>query len=338
LGEVEPDEAGPDPCFVASKYKIPPEKIIVLSRNENPYGPSQKVFEALNGIELNRYPNSDEFMDALSIYTRYPSDNIVVGAGLDEIITTTSRLFLRPGDKSVIPIPTYGFYSSAVQLCGVLPIYLENGFNFDFDNEFIDDAKMIFLCTPNNPTGHLIPEKTVRRIAESTRGIVFLDEAYVEFAQKSLLKLVKRYDNIVIGRTLSKAFGLAGLRLGYAIAPEWIVERYRRISPLFSISSFSLAAGIVALNDLDHMRKSVAKIISERTRLLDKIKGACPSQANFLFIQTEKKSRQVAERLLSRGVIIRDCSSFPGSGEHRIRVTIGTPEENNKFLELFNQY
>ncbi|MCJ7445067.1 MAG: histidinol-phosphate transaminase [Methanotrichaceae archaeon] len=338
IQELEPDEAGPDPSFVSAKYGIPLEKIIILSRNENPFGPSPKVLKVLNGISLNRYPNPTEFIEALSIYSGYPVENIVVGAGMDEVITTITRLFLKPGDESLIPSPTYGYYSNAVKLCGALPIYLKDNFSFHIGTEVLEKVKIIFLCSPNNPTGSVMPEKTICRIAESTEAIIFLDEAYVEFAEKHLIKLVEKYDNLIVGRTLSKAFGLAGLRLGYAIAPELIAKQYRCVAPLFSISSPSLAAGVAALKDLSHMRKSVAKIISERNRLLNRIRGACPSQANFLFIKTAEKSKKVTERLLSQGVIIRDCSSFPGCGDHCIRVTVGTTEENNRFLELFAQH
>ena len=226
-------------------------------------------------------------------------------------------------------------YGLAARFCGALPVHQPRLPGFAVDPNTPDGMKMIFLCSPNNPTGNLVSEETVRSIAESTEGIIYLDEAYAEFAEKSLLKLVKDYDNLVVGRTLSKAFGLAGLRLGYAVAPEWIAEQYRRIAPLFSISSLSLAAGVVSLNDLEYMRQTVSKIILERERLLDSLKNANPSQGNFLFIHTREKSDLVMERLLSKGVVIRDCSSFPGSDGHCIRVTVGTPEQNERFLRAY---
>jgi len=174
---------------------------------------------------------------------------------------------------------------------------------------------MVFLCSPNNPTGNSLSERIVREMAESTKGIVFLDEAYAEFAEKNLLKLVRDYDNLIVGRTLSKAFGLAGLRLGYAVAPEWIAEQYRRIAPLFSISSLSLAAGLAALHDLEYMKESVGKIVGERERMRSVI-DAFPSQGNFLYLQTLERSSLVAERLLGQGIAVRDCSIFPGAGDH----------------------
>ena len=167
----------------------------------------------------------------------------MVGAGMDEVISIMARLFLGRDDRALIPIPTYTYYALVVRLCGGEPVYRHRLAGFDVDPDVsLEKTKMIFLCSPNNPTGNALSEKTVRAIAESTEGVVFLDEAYAEFAEGSLLELVNDYDNLVVGRTLSKAFGLAGLRLGYAVAPPWIAEQYRRTAPLFSISSLSLAA------------------------------------------------------------------------------------------------
>jgi histidinol-phosphate aminotransferase len=273
-------------------------------------------------------------LESLAKYTGYPEENIITGAGMDGIIITIARLFLGQGDRALISVPTYNVYGLAARFCGALPVHQPRIPGFEVDPNIPDGMKMIFLCSPNNPTGNLVSEETVRSIAENTDGIIFLDEDYAEFAEKNLMKLVRDYDNLVVGRTLSKAFGLAGLRLGYAVAPEWIAEQYRRITPLFSISSLSLAAGVASLNDLEYMKQTVSKIVLERERLLGSLKDAFPSQGNFLFIHTSEKSSLVMEWLLRKGIVIRDCSSFPGSDCHRIRVTVGTPEQDNRFLRL----
>jgi histidinol-phosphate aminotransferase len=336
LTELEPDEAGPDPTEISSRYGLDLDQILVMSRNENPYGPSPKVWEALRGVRIHRYPDSRPFLDALSDYTGYPKKNIVAGAGMDEVITTVARLFLGKGDKALIPIPTYSLYSLAVRLCGAKPVYQQRLKGFELDPEIPDGLKLIFLCSPNNPTGNAISEEMVRTVAESTDAIVFMDEAYAEFADKSLIKMVGDHENLIIGRTMSKAFGLAGLRLGYAVAPEWIAEQYRRISPLFSISGLSLAAGAAALEDVEYMKRSVSKIRSERDRIQSRIEGALSSQGNFLYIETTARSREVTESLLKRGIVVRDCSPMPGAGENHIRVTVGTPEQNERFLEAYS--
>jgi histidinol-phosphate aminotransferase len=179
---------------------------------------------------------------------------------------------LGTGDKALIPVPTYNLYGLATRLCGAVPIYRPMLPGSEIDTNLPRDAKMIFLCSPNNPTGSTISEQTVRAVAESTNGIVFFDEAYAEFTKKSLIKLVHSYDNLMVGRTLSKAFGLAGLRLGYALAPAWMAKEYRRAAPLFSIGSLSLAAGEAALQDLEYMRASVGKISAERERMRRSVK------------------------------------------------------------------
>lgn len=335
LSEVEPDEAGLDLAVVCRRYGIAPESIIMMNRNENAYGPSPRVKETLRDVPLHTYPDSSLFLESLAKYTGYQEKSIITGAGMDEIIITISRLFLGRKDRALIPVPTYNLYDLAARLCGALPLHQPRLPGFEVNPEIPDGMKMIFLCSPNNPTGNLVSEETVRSIAESTDGIVFLDEAYAEFAEKNLLALVKDYDNLVVGRSLSKAFGLAGLRLGYAVAPEWIAEQYRHIAPMFSISSLSLAAGAVSLNDLEYMRQTVSKIIRERERLFNSLKDAFPSQGNFLFVHTREESRLVTERLLSKGIVIRDCASFSGAYDHCIRVTIGTPKQNERFLRAY---
>ncbi len=334
LADLVPDESGPDLKDVSSKCRIPEDKIAVLSLNENPYGPSPNVWKALKDVPLNRYPDYKPFLKALSNYAEYPEENIVVGAGMDEIITTIARLFLGQGDKALIPVPTYNLYGLAASLCGALPVYRPRLQGFEVDLDIPDGIKMIFLCTPNNPTGNSLSEKSARTIAESAKGIVFLDEAYVEFAESNLLKLVRDYENLVVGRTLSKAFGLAGMRLGYAVAPEWIAEQYRRIAPLFSISSLSLAAGVAALQNFKYMKESVGKIVGERERIRSRI-DTYPSEGNFLYLQTKERSNLVAEQLLCQGIMVRDCSNFPGAGEHCLRVSVGTPEQNDRFLDAY---
>jgi histidinol-phosphate aminotransferase len=332
LARLEEDEAGPDPAEVSKRYGIPLDRIAVLSRNENPYGPSPRVQQALQSVSLNRYPDSRPFIGALSRYTCLPGGNIVIGAGMDEIITTASRIFLGPGDRAAIPYPTYSLYALASQLCGADPLYYPRSKDFSVD-AVPAGAKMAFICSPNNPTGNALSEESVRAILESTDAIVFLDEAYAEFAERSLLKLVGEYDNLVVGRTLSKAFGLAGLRLGYALAPPWIANLYRRVAPLFSVTSLSLAAGVAALSDREWKAGCVQRIAAERERMRRRLNGAYPSQGNFLYVRTEQESKAVVERLLENGVIVRDCSSFSGCGEHCLRVTVGRAEENDRFLD-----
>jgi histidinol-phosphate aminotransferase len=276
-------------------------------------------------------------MEGLVGYTGVPQEMIVIGAGMDGVMDTLTRLFLEKGDRTLIYTPTFSYYEILTTLCGATPLFVTRGPRFEISTEIPTDVKMVFICSPNNPTGNLTREEDVKKVLESTEAIVFLDEAYVEFADRSLLGLVKKYDNLVVGRTMSKAFGLAGMRLGYAVTPEWIAEQYRRVAPpFFGVTCASVAAGVAALSDLDYMHSSVGKIRMERERLR-KETGSHPSHANFLYLETAEPSNTVAEKFLQRGIIIRDCQSFRGAGDHHIRVSVGTPEENDLFLAAYRE-
>ena len=337
LSQLKPYVAGKGFGEISRKYGLAQEDIAKLGSNENPYGPSPGVARALASISPERYPEPEELIAGIASYTGFPEEMIIIGAGMDGVMDTLTRLFLEKGDRTFIPTPTFSYYEILTITAGATPYLAPRGPHFEVACDVPSDTKMAFLCSPNNPTGNVTSEEEVRALLESTEAIVFLDEAYVEFADKSLVWLVEQYDNLIVGRTLSKAFGLAGMRLGYAVAPQWIADQYRRAAPPFyGISCATVAAGVAALSDLPFMRGSVEKIISERQRLQRETK-AHPSQANFLYLETEQDSREFVERFLSQGIIIRDCRSFWGAGEHHVRVTVGTPCENDRFLSAFQE-
>jgi histidinol-phosphate aminotransferase len=337
LSQLKPYVAGKGFGEISRKYGIAQDAIVKLGSNENPYGPSPRVAEAMASISPERYPEPEELIAGIASYTGFPEEMIIIGAGMDGVMDTLTRLFLEKGDRTFIPTPTFSYYEILTITAGATPFLSPRGPHFEITTDMPPDTKMAFLCSPNNPTGNVASEEEVRALLESTKGIVFLDEAYVEFADKSLIRLVEQYDNLIVGRTLSKAFGLAGMRLGYGVAPQWIADQYRRAAPPFyGISCATVAAGVAALADLPFMRQSVEKIISERQRLQKEIK-AHPSQANFLYLETQQDSHEFVERFLARGIIIRDCRSFWGAGEHHARVTVGTPSENDRFLSAFRE-
>lgn len=337
LNSLQPYVAGKGFGEISRRYGLNHEDIVKLGSNENPYGPSPKAREALASVAMERYPEPEELLAGLSAYTGFPEDMILLGAGMDGVMDTLTRIFLEPGDTTFIPTPTFSYYEILTIMAAARPIFSPRGPQHELAEAVPEKAKMAFLCSPNNPTGNVLSEKELRAILESTDAIVFLDEAYVEFSERSLVHLVREYDNLIVGRTLSKAFGLAGMRLGYALAPSWIAEQYRRAAPPFyGISSASAAAGAAALSDLPFMRRSVERIVSERERLVREI-GCDASQANFLYLRTALPSDQFVERFLRCGIIIRDCRSFRGSGEHKVRVTVGRPEENQRFLSAYRE-
>jgi histidinol-phosphate aminotransferase len=338
LERLKPYVSGKGIGEIAAKYGIAPEAIVKLGSNENPYGPSPKVFEAIASVRPERYPEPERLIDALAEYAGTAPENVLIGAGMDGVMDTITRLFLDPGDRVLIYTPTFSYYEILTVTAGAEPVFLQRGENFEVPTNVPNDIKIVFICSPNNPTGNLIPEKDLRSIVEATDAVVFLDEAYAEFSDQNFLSLAAEYENLVVGRTTSKAFGLAGMRLGYAVAPDWIAKEYRRAAPpFFGITTPSVAAGIAALGDLEYMRRSVKAIREERDRLREAIPEFRPSGGNFLYLETEEPSGKVAEKMLRLGVIIRDCFSFREAGDHAIRVTVGTPEENDRFLQAFGE-
>ena len=252
---------------IASAYGLDPASIIKLGSNENPLGPSPKAVQTLieTASLANIYPSADalELREALSKYAGFPVSNLVAtGPGMDGLLDGLCRLVIEKGDEVIIPTPTFAYYELPARACGGKPIFIKRNTDFSLDPEKVLEAessrtKIIFLCSPNNPSGNLLPADSLRKILENTGALVFVDEAYVEFADGDLAGLVNEYDNLVIGRTFSKAFGLAGLRLGYGIMPEWLVKEYTRAATPFSVSLPALKAGIAALSDTDHFRKSI---------------------------------------------------------------------------------
>jgi histidinol-phosphate aminotransferase len=331
---------------IALKYSLDPEKIIKLGSNENPLGPSPLAVDAMRekAGKVHLYPPSDalELRNALSEYTGYPANNIVVsGNGMDGILDTMMRLFMSPGAETIIPVPTFSYYEIATLANGGKPVFLKRDSDFEISHRDIlarvnSDTKMIFLCSPNNPSGNVMREEEVRNILDKTGAIVFIDEAYVDFAETCLSGLVKQHDNLIVGRTFSKAFGLAGMRLGYAIVPEWISCDYMKVMTPFSVDVLSLAGGIAALSDREYIKKSIDTVKKGRAQLTMGLESLCrvyTSEANFIMIDVAPRTAaQICEKLLRMGIIVRDCTSFRGAGDSLIRISVGTREQNKKVI------
>lgn len=320
-------------------------KAIKLASNENPLGPSPKVLATLRGIEtsaVNIYPDPalKKLRSAISKYLGISEDLIVVGNGSDEVLELSVKIFLNKGDKAIIPVPSFSLYENMVKLYAGRPVYvpLMHGFGYDGTKfmEAVDrGTKMVFICSPNNPTGSVISRKDLEDLL-AERLVVVLDEAYAEFADKSNIDLVKEYDNLIVLRTFSKAFGLAGIRVGYGVACDTAVKYMNKVKLPFSVNNLAQAAALSALEDKEHLEKSIALAKKGRDyiyRELSRIQGVkvFPSQANFLLVYTRGK-KGVPNSLLEKGIIVRDCSSFRGLNSEYFRVSIGTQEENELFV------
>jgi histidinol-phosphate aminotransferase len=335
---------------IAANYGIRPEDIIKLGSNENPLGPSPAAVEAVKSTanSISIYPSVDakELRIALAEYVGYPESRVVTGAGMDGVVDTMMRLFIRPGTRAIITTPTFSYYEIAVRSAGGTPVFVKRKGDYSIDSEAVlssvDSAtSLIFLCSPNNPSGNTIPENDLRKIVERSGAIVLLDEAYIEFAYSSLLYLASEYDNLVVGRTMSKAMGIAGLRVGYGIVPEWIYKEYMKVTTPFAVSRLGAAAGLAALKDVNYRKKTIENVRTGRQFLTENLSVHCrvyPSEANFIMINVApKKSSEVTLALLRQGIIVRDCTSFRDAGEHIIRITVGTPDQNRQVVDTLGE-
>lgn len=328
---------------VTKRYGIRPENVIKLASNENPLGPSPKVVKAIkeNAALANRYPSADagEFREALSKYVNFPADQIVVGTGADDVMDAVTRLLIESGNEVLIPIPTFPYYEMFTKVCGGTPKFISRDENFDVNADAIlsattEKTKMIIICSPNNPTGNQMSISELKKILDEVNVAVMVDEAYVEFADFSVTPLIREYENLIVIRTMSKAFGLAGLRVGYGILPAEIAKEYMKIAPAFSVNRLGIVAGVVALSDKEHLHKTQEVVKKGRAFLQKNIPfKTYPSQANFVLVDVSPLTAEdVCETLMKKGIIVRDCSSFRGTGNSLIRVSVGTSDENQRVV------
>jgi histidinol-phosphate aminotransferase len=319
-----------------------------LASNENPFGPSPAVIDTLKQSlsDIHRYPDQEEkqLQDALrSFYGPY---SFVIGVGMDGIIETVLRVIIEPGDKVVIIEPTFSFYRLATEAYhgSVCSVSLRNDFSVDPQAVIAasQGAKITFLCTPNNPTGTTIPQETIEKIAESIDGLLFLDNAYGEFSEDPLapFDLMKRYDNLIIGRTMSKLYGLAGLRIGYAAVPDWFFPAYEKAKTPFAVHVLCPRAAIAALLDQKYAQEVRTHTIRWRDRIIQESPlPIVPSSSNFCLIDISPKTgKEAAQFFAERGVLVRSCDSFSGLKPHYIRASIGRDVECEQLLQVLYAY
>ena len=315
-----------------------------LASNENPFplSPSARIRAEKELSEVHRYPPERHTRLTEAFANKFSWEHIVLGNGMDGIIETIIRTLIDPGDGVVIAEPTFSFYRMAAgaQSARVSIVPRKKDFSVDIPS-FIDScqkAKLAFLCTPNNPTANVTSREDIREILESTDALLFLDNAYIEFAPLDYRDLMGEYDHLVIGRTMSKAFSMAGLRLGYAFVPGWLEPAYHRASTPFAVNRITAAAAEGALTDPDHVRQIREQVIRWRERFQKEVSfHTYPSQANFVLIDTAPyRGDDVMERLAKKGIIVRSCESFPGLGDHFIRVNVGEDWENELFIKEIN--
>ncbi len=319
---------------------------ILLDANENAFG-SAVTFE---GQQLNRYPDPSQgiLRSKLSQLQGVRPENIFVGVGSDEVIDLLIRIFCEPRLDSILVLePTYGVYrvASDVNDVAVHSCLLTDDFQIDLEEVKARTAKttkLIFCCSPNNPTGNLLQRNDILELCADTKAMVVVDEAYFDFAQSdSLISAVERFANLVILRTLSKAWGMAAIRLGYAVAHPLIVSYLMKAKAPYNINILTSIEASKALDHSEHVRTSVATTIAERERLTREfkhigfVKKIFPSDANFLLVRVTD-AHALHQQLAERGVIIRDRSSEPKLS-NCVRISVGTHEQNDALLTAMRE-
>ena len=335
---------------LAGRLNKDPSEILKLNSNENFFVSKEllrNLLDEVNGeIDPRIYPRDEktEFIEALSKYVKVPPDQIVTGTGSDQLIDLISRAFLKHGDLALIVTPTFSMYERCVGTLGaeLVSVPLRRDFSLDIQNvlENGSKAKLLFLCSPNNPTANQFKTETIHRLIAEFDGLVVVDEAYAEFAEKTIIPLVEKSENLVILRTFSKAFGIAGLRLGYAVSCHDLASTIsQRFQMPYVTTLIALKMGVKLLERIDVFREAIAKLKAERETMIKRLNGmegvnAFDSQTNFVLMELEKSSAEVYRTLLNRGIIVRDLGRILQL-ENCLRVTVAPPEMTDRFITEF---
>jgi histidinol-phosphate aminotransferase len=320
-------------------------RVIKLASNENPIGPSPKAVAALSGVhdQLHRYPDGSAYRLRQAVADRWKLslDQIILGNGSDEILGLLARTFLAPGDEAVMADHTFVIYRMEVMAAHGKPVIVPLT-NWTHDLEGMAQAvspktRLLFVCNPNNPTGTMVPADAIDRLMARIphEVIVVFDEAYFEYVRDprfpDTLAYVKEGRNVIVLRTFSKIYGLAGLRIGYGMSTPEINNFLNRVRPPFNANSLAQRAALAALGDDEHVSKSRAVNAAGMDQVGSGLQAlgltVIPSEANFLYFDVRRDGRQVFEALLREGIIVRHIDGT------MLRVTIGQPDENRAFLQ-----
>ena len=337
---------------IAEEYDLRPNQIVRMDLNTSPYLPQKwlKNFESkILTLKINHYPDATyrDLVEEISNYAKVKAEKIIPTNGGDEAIDIIVKAFIDCGYEAVLSSPTYEYFRVSVELQGGRVVSVQRRENFADNLEGIlsainDKTRAIFLCSPNNPTGNTIPYNDVLYILDKASDIaVVIDEAYYEYCGKTFIELTETYDNLIIVRTLSKAFGLAGARIGYIVASKETAKLLNKARPPNSLNLMAIELAKTALGDSETVHKNVRKIIKERERVrellstLPKIK-AHPSEANFILFQLlEGDTKLLHRKLMRKGIVIRCLdSAWP---QPYLRVTISHPEHNSRFLKTLEK-
>ena len=348
---------GGDIWQVAEKYEILPDDVIDFSANINPWGVSLEVVKAVKKRldVIFRYPDPEcrRLTGILSQMLRLNQKNILIGNGATEIIYLVMEA-LKPA-RVIVPCPTFTEYERAIKLAGgrVKYLYLKEENNFTLEvGRLIKEAKdagMILLCNPNNPTGTILSRDKLCEVAHMSKKLgkfLVVDESFIDFQPEcSILDEVRKNSSLVILRSFTKFFSIAGLRLGYGVSSREVIEKMKSFKQPWTVNCLAQVAGVHILQNMKKAEEMKEKLIKERDFLyknLCKIEGIkpYPSQANFILIKIKKasfSSSKLTEELIKRGILVRDCCNFPGLSDKFIRVAVRKREDNRKLIHHLSQ-
>lgn len=323
---------------------------VKLSSNENPLGPSPAAIKAAAAAaaEAHLYPDgaSQQLRSRLAQFYDLPEEHFIMGCGSDEVIRMLGEAYLEPKQTAIFADVTFSQYAFVTRIMGAeeVVVPLKAGVHDLLEMAYMarkKRARICFVCNPNNPTGTYVTHDEARRFLDAVPAetLVVFDEAYIEYVEASdfpdVLSLLKEGRNVVSLRTFSKVYALAGLRVGYGIAPPQVVSNLERIRAPFNVNNVAQAAALAALDDQEHVKASREMNATERRRVAEGLKALgltpLPSQSNFVWVELERESTPVYEALLDRGVIVRDGASF--GAPTALRITIGRPSENDRLLK-----
>ena len=318
------------------------ERVVKLNTNENPFAPSDRVMQAIREVSsesLRRYPNptADKFRHAAAQVLGVTHDMILAGNGSDDILTIATRTFIPAGGTLAFPDPTYSLYPILARLqdATFIPIPWLTEWALPLEQLVASKAHAIYLANPNAPSGTFVPPERVAELADAFPGLLLIDEAYADFSDENCLSLVEDHPNVVISRSLSKAYSLAGLRFGFAVAQPQVIAEMMKVKDSYNCDAISIAAAAAAIEDQEHARRTWDHVRTERVRVTAALEqlgwSVLPSQANFLLATCpDGNARAAYEGLKRQGILVR-YFDLPGLND-KIRNTNGTTPENNALL------
>ncbi|MEO8457915.1 MAG: histidinol-phosphate transaminase [Chloroflexota bacterium] len=333
---------------MAARLGLRPDQIAKLDGNENPYGPSPRVAERLAAYRTYHIypdPNQRAVREAIGAYINVSPDQVILGNGSDEMLAFVAQLFVSPGDVIVNCPPTFGVYDFLAEVFDARTITIPRNEDFSLDLPALEQAlssgaKLLYLASPNNPTGNVLPREQLLRILEYPVAVL-IDEAYAEFAGESAIDLINEQGNLIVARTFSKWAGLAGLRAGYAVIPPQLVDTAWKVKVPYNLSVAAEQAVLASLDDKDELMANVRVILEERGRMFAELQKVSflrpyPSAGNYILCEISGiLARDVRDQFRTRGILIRYFDS-PGL-RNCVRISVGTARDTDRVLEALQE-